>query len=102
MLLAAAELTRHAGGLLSESRAAVSPNGEIFEVQVRAPSGERANRYASLLRRLGRNLEYDPGSLSSPGAPVGLGTVGLVLTRCRRRAPGGIFTPIRPVSGAIS
>ena len=102
MLLAAAELTRHAGGLLSESRAAVSPNGEIFEVQVRAPSGERANRYTSLLRQLGRNLEYDLVSLSSPGALVGLGTVDFVLTDCGRCAQGGIFTPIRPVSVAIS
>jgi hypothetical protein len=102
MLVTAAQLTRHAGGLLSESRAVPRSYAEIFELQVRAPTGKRASRYASLLRRLGRSSEYDLVSLSSPGALVGLGTVDLVLTACGRCAEGGIFTPIRPVSVAIA
>jgi len=102
MLLAAAQLTRHAGTLLSESGLEVRANGQIFELRLRAPTAERAARYASLLHRLGRDPEYDVVSLSSPGALVGLATVDIVLTDCGRCAQGTIFTPIRPVSVAIS
>ena len=104
MLVAAAQLTRHAGRLLSHARAEVRANGQIFELQVRAPTGERAARYASLLQRLGRDGqgEYEVVSLSSPGALVGLATVDVVLTDCGRCAEDGIYTPIRPVSAAIS
>ena len=102
MLVTAAQLTRHASGILGESRAAPRSYAEIFQLEVRAPRGERASRYASLLRRLGRQSEYNMVSLSSPGALVGLGTVDLVLTDCGRCAEGGIFTPIRPVSVTIT
>jgi putative ABC transport system permease protein len=102
MLLVAAQLTRHAGGLLQAVPAATRSNGQILQLDVRSPRVERAARYASLLRRLGEDGAYDLVSLSSPGALAGLGTVDVVLTDCGRCSQGGIFTPIRPVLAAIS
>jgi putative ABC transport system permease protein len=52
---------------------------------------ERAKGYAELLRRLERRVGLHAASLTSPGALVGLGPVGLVTTDCGQCSEGGIY-----------
>jgi FtsX-like permease family protein/MacB-like protein len=81
---AASELARP-GQVQAES-------GSVFSLALGDTTpAERARRYAELLRGLERREGMGTVSLSSPGALVGLGPVGLVTTDCGQCSEGGIF-----------
>lgn len=104
MLLAAAQLSRRATGLLDRVRMAEtsgSAGGEVFQLDLPRPVKERGARYASLVDGLQRGHAYEVVSLSSAGALVGLGTVDEVITDCGRCSLGGVWTPLRAVPATI-
>jgi len=101
ILVAAAQLTRRADGLIGDTRAVERTSGQIYQVREGARPEERAARYTSLLRQIGDGT-FDVVSLTSPGASVGLGTVDFVITDCGHCTQGGIATPLRIVPVTLS
>jgi hypothetical protein len=100
VLVAAAQLVRHAGILLGEPRAPAHGGGQIFQISARARPDARAAQYASLLHRLGEG-GFDLVSLSSPGALVGLGTVDVLTADCGHCSSEGLPMPLQPTTAAI-
>lgn len=66
--------------------------GSVFSLALRDTTpAERARGYGELLRGLNREGALNSVSLTSPGALVGLGPVGLVTTDCGHCSEGGIY-----------
>ena len=88
------------GGLVGSSpdRAGVDPLVEDsvaipMEVAASTPGPSRARLYESLLTELAERPDVEAESIASPGALVGLGSNGIVMTECGRCFIGGFLLP---------
>lgn len=82
LLLGAAALLGGSSGSAIAARASISA-APVYRVDAGdATVSERAERYGSLLRRLGTRPGITAASLTSAGASLGLGTSGAVTTDC--------------------
>ncbi len=102
VLLAAGQIGRHAALLVGEGRGEVHGNGQILQIDTSAGPAERSRRLAALIRASGLADLLEVTSVSSPGALEGLGSVDIAITDCGRCYLGGIATPQRAVSVALS
>jgi hypothetical protein len=74
------------------SRTGQTAAGSVFSLDLRQTKpADRARAYAELLQTLKRKAGLNLVSLTSPGALMGLGPVGLVTTDCGQCSEGGIF-----------
>jgi hypothetical protein len=97
ILTAGALLVRHAES--PAARDERSARGEVFQGASTVPGAERRSAaYAALLERLRSGESFDTVSLSSAGAVVGLGTVGVVTTDCGLCPWGGLMVPQHSVA----
>lgn len=101
ILVAAAQLGRHAGRLMTGPQAVVRPTGLIYDIHSNLPPERRAAGYASLLHRL-VDAGFSVVSLTSPGVPRGLGTVDPVITDCGKCFQGGLALPYHAVPVVLS
>lgn len=91
ILTAGALLVRHADSAAGGERSA---HGEVFQGASTVSGPERRSAaYAALLERLRSGENFETVSLSSIGAVVGLGTVGVVTTDCGLCHWGGLMVP---------
>ena len=89
------------GGLFGSSpeRAGVDTLGEDtvavpMEVAASIPGPSRAGVYQSLLAGLAERPDVEAESIASPGAMLGLGANGIVMTQCGRCFIGGFPIPV--------
>ena len=64
-----------------------------MEVAISTPGPSRARLYESLLTELAERPDVEEESIASPGALVGLGSNGIVMTDCGRCFIGGFLLP---------
>ena len=64
-----------------------------MEVAMSTPGPSRARLYESLLTELAERPDVEEESIASPGALVGLGSNGIVMTDCGRCFIGGFLLP---------
>ena len=97
VLAAAALLADHASRL--RGRVPIgAKGGRVFDVTLSDPdSAHRAGRYAALLRLISAQPGVTGASLTSPGAPLGLGQTDGVITDCGQCGWGGIYVPYHTV-----
>ncbi len=104
VLLAAAQIGRHARVLVGEGEGGVATRGggQVLQLDTSGTPAERARRLSDLIQASGLAGLLDVTSVTSPGALEGLGTVNVAITDCGRCSLGGIATPQRPVAVAFS
>ena len=99
ILTAGALLVRHAGSPAAAANRA--GRGEVYQAASAETGAEaRSSEYAALLERLRSGEDFDTVSLTSSGAVVGLGTVGIVTTDCGLCPWGGLMVPQHSVAAA--
>ena len=89
------------GGLVGSSpnRTRVDTLGEDtvafpMEIAMATPGPSRAGFYETLLTGLAARPDVDAESIASPGALLGLGSNGIVMTECGRCFIGGFLLPL--------
>jgi putative ABC transport system permease protein len=97
VLAAAALLADHASRLRGHTPA-VGKGGEVFDITLTDPDpAQRAGWYAALLRGASARPGVTGVSLTSPGAPLGLGQSDGIITDCGQCGWGGIYIPYHTV-----
>ena len=75
--------------------------GQVYGITLPGPDpAQRAQRYAALLHRVGGLPGVTAASLTSPGAPLGLGQSDIVITDCGQCGWGGVYVPYHTVYAA--
>jgi putative ABC transport system permease protein len=101
VMVNARQVGQHAKSLIGNVQEG-EDTARVFQLEIPASPAERSQQLATLIRRSGVADLFDVGSLSSPGALEGLGTVNVVITECGACSQGGIATPLRPVPVSLS
>jgi putative ABC transport system permease protein len=100
VLAASALLANHAAHLRGRLPAEAG-GGQVYGITLADPDpAHRAQRYAALLHRVGSQPGVTAASLTSPGAPLGLGQSDVVITDCGQCGWGGIYVPFHTVYAA--
>ena len=100
VLAASALLANHAAQRRGRMTAEAG-GGQVFGIAMAdTDPAQRAQRYAALLHRVGDLPGVTAASLTSPGAPLGLGQSDVVITDCGQCGWGGIYVPYHTVYAA--
>lgn len=100
LLIAAALVLRSTGTLLEGAGGFDPDEAGVWELVLTGENrdaADRAERIASVLRRVGSVPGVRAESLSTPGAWAGFGPVGIATARCGRCSRGGLVLPLVPV-----